>query len=672
MHQEDTNLNSGVKQTINEENLKTRSEQLREDLIFNHGSENTIRNYLQRTLSESSTSESTRMVVPHVQESGREFGVERERPVSMARIAESSSKDFEYLASEIKEMGSNFFDYVTGKDIKGSWRYISDVILFESMFNCNRIVERLREYGRSRRTGMFGFSVESNHIHVIHDCAYSDGSCRDKWRREVEPFGTIRPARTQNKQIYKFTATDWYDVFIYFFLSKRGTREIYTRGESWTPPTDFELVRWEKEFNTRGQMVRSKADGSDTNSERSENNRTRRAATSAPTNEVYGKKSKIGGKYSYIKSKTKVLLMKYYCSPVSSIRDVKEFREDDMLSDPKNKDYLQSAFDDFGKDRNDMTLRDIYDTLTEVDCTPLFIMSMQYGDLEESTEWIDNLLKFQFNEDEERICQFLTSLVDVVDKKLPKCNAFLVISPPNAGKNFFFDMLFALCLNYGQLGQANKYNVFAFQEAPNKRILLWNEPNYEPGLTDVIKMMMGGDPYTVRVKNQMDCHVRRTPVIILTNNVVPFMAGGAFSSRIVQFRWKAAPQLKNIELKPNPMCLFKIFNKYNIEFYIIVFYYVGGVISGPNSGAKLVYKPCHVAPSSLGFKLNAGIFASGSLKYITSPGGTFAVGAHGYAVFCCSITCIVAVTSQYALTSVQAPSPAELIKVAEVVNAGTG
>lgn len=327
-----------------------------------------------------------------------------------------------------------------------------------------------------------------------------------------------------------------------------------------------ELVRWEKEFGTRGQMVRSEDSGSDSERERSENYRKRRSTTSTTSNEIYGKKSKTAGKYAYIKQKTKTLLLKYYISPVSAIRDVKEFRDDNMLSDPKNRDYLQSAFDDFGKDRNDMPLREIFNILNSESCNPIYIKSMVYGTLEDSIDIIDQLLRFQFYEDEEQICIFLTSLVDVIDKRLAKCNALAVISPPNAGKNFFFDMIFALCLNYGQLGQANKHNVFAFQEAPNKRILLWNEPNYESTLTDTIKMMLGGDPYTVRVKNQMDTHVNRTPVIILTNNAVNFLFDPAFDTRIVKFEWKAAGFLKNIEYKPLPICLFHILNKYNISF----------------------------------------------------------------------------------------------------------
>lgn len=208
--------------------------------VIYDGSETDLGNYLQQPQG-GSTSELHRMVVPHIEDSRREFGVERIRPLSMARIAEKSSQDFELLAKEIKEMGGIFMDYVTGKDIKTSWRYISDVVLYDNIRNRNSIVEILRTYGGARRSGMFGFSVESDHIHVIHDCAFSGGHCRDVWREQVKPFGTIRPARTENKPIYKFTPTDWYDVFIYFFLAKRGTREIWVRRKSWKTPTDGKL-----------------------------------------------------------------------------------------------------------------------------------------------------------------------------------------------------------------------------------------------------------------------------------------------------------------------------------------------------------------------------------------------------------------------------------------------
>lgn len=283
--------------------------------------------------------------------------------------------------------------------------------------------------------------------------------------------------------------------------------------------------------------------------------------------EAYGnKRAKTSGVYSIVRKETKTLLLKYWCCPVSSIRDIVEFREKDILTNPKHMNYLLTSFDDFGKDLMVMKLRDFENILTNPDSDPQFFTSFDYGQLEESILWIDELLKFQFNDDDEQITNFLVSLVDIIDKRLPKCNALVVKSPPSGGKNFFFDMILAILLSYGQLGQANKHNVFAFQEAPNKRVLIWNEPNYCSSLTDTLKMMFAGDPYTVRVKHQMDTHVKRTPIIILTNNNVNFMGDLAFRDRIVKFQWKAAPFLKDIECKPYPLALFAILNKYNIEY----------------------------------------------------------------------------------------------------------
>lgn len=211
-----------------------------------------------------------------------------------------------------------------------------------------------------------------------------------------------------------------------------------------------------------------------------------------------------------------------------------------------------------------MSLRDMYNILKNAE--PVFNYGVTYGTLDESVKIIDDLLRHQHSDDQEEISRFLTAVVDIIDKRIPKCNTLVVISPPSAGKNFFFDMIFSICVNYGQLGQANRHNLFAFQEAPNKRVLVWNEPNYESSLTDTIKMMTAGDPFTVRVKNKPDMHVRRTPLIVMTNVQVDFMYDHAFVDRLIKFRWTPAPFLKECEFKPYPMAFFEILNKYNIEY----------------------------------------------------------------------------------------------------------
>lgn len=560
---------------------KRNSEVLEEDSTSHNG---TDQGNLDGTLGEGEHQQPGMVAVPSEgsigsTDSQRDF-------VSMAKFAEADVPNYKVLVQEIEEMGNIFFRYFTGKDCITTRRYLSDVFVYRREGDVPVILGILNSYGESRRTGMFGYSVEPKHIHIIHDCTFGGSWCRDIFRNQIKPFGYFMPARRQNKPIWKFTRTDFYDVFVYFFLRKRGTRQIWVRGENWEAPTDgkskqcsyktnvlndtvrltAQLVRWEEEYRIGRQMVRIEDSWIDDERIGQGVYSNGGGADNSSLDEIHGPKPKRARKFTTIKQKAKILLSKYHISPLAAVKDMPDFRDDDELSDPKSKDYIVGAFEDFGRDINDKSLRELYEMISANDNTPKFMYSMQYGTLAESVTWIDDLLKYQFNDDDELICKFLNSIVDVIDKKIPKLNTIILHGPPSSGKNFFFDMVLAICLNYGQLGQANKNNLFAFQEAPNKRVLLWNEPNYESVLTDTIKMMLGGDPYVVRVKNQGDAFVRRTPVIVLTNNVVGFMVELAFKDRVVKYNWKAAPMLKDIDVKPYPMAFFEILNKYNISF----------------------------------------------------------------------------------------------------------
>lgn len=539
-----------------------------ESYSFKDGLQTDLRDYLDFPLTPAALSFGGVVDGDIIRDEGTRAAAERGWP-TMVEFARKNREAFADLEQEIQEMGNIFFDYVNGKAIKNTWRYLSDVFFFHDDRALLNAVEILRRYGRSRRDRLFGFSVENDHVHIIHDCNYAANCCRDTFRRDLLPEGSFGPARTENKPIWQFTKPDWYDVFNYFFLRKRGTREIWVNGKSWQKPSADQLVRWTEKLGSWGSLVRQ-SDLRDADvGERPGDKRSRREAPGTSIDEVYGKKTYSAGKFSYIKSETKALLLKYYVSPVQAIRTIEEFANNNLLSDPKNKDYVQAAFDDFGRQINTYTLREFYQLFSDPNSSPLF-MQMDYGDIEQSTEWLDELLKYQFDNDLHQIMEFLTNLVDIIDKKIPKCNTLVIKSPPSAGKNFFFDAVLAILQNYGQLGQANKQNNFAFQEAPNKRILVWNEPNYEAALTDTIKMMLGGDPYTVRVKHNMDTHVTRTPVLVLTNSIVGFMVDLAFADRIIKYEWKAAPFLKDIDKKPYPVSFFNLLNKYNITFYIII------------------------------------------------------------------------------------------------------
>jgi hypothetical protein len=279
-------------------------------------------------------------------------------------------------------------------------------------------------------------------------------------------------------------------------------------------------------------------------------------------------------KWQIISGKIQQLLERTAICPLEGIKSEKCFIEDDWLTDPDNSTKVAKAIEVWSHKINNWTLKEFHEMYLKSNHDDLiFSRSKAYYDLNESFEIINNLLKHQFDDDENSIKEFLQNLVNVLDwqpEDRPgvniKCNTFLVHSPPSAGKNFFFDTIFTLLLNLGQLGTANKSNNFAFQDAANRRVILWNEPNYEASMTDYLKTLFEGGDTKVRVKMLGDTHVKRTPIIILTNNTVNFMVDPAFADRIKQYRWKASPFLKDCKLKPYPLVFFDILLKYEIKF----------------------------------------------------------------------------------------------------------
>lgn len=137
----------------------------------------------------------------------------------------------------------------------------------------------------------------------------------------------------------------------------------------------------------------------------------------------------------------------------------------------------------------------------------------------------------------------------------------MVVSPPNAGKNFFFDCIIHSCIHFGQIGNFTKFNRFPLMEMVQKRIVLWNEPNYEPGAEETLKTLFGGDSSPVKVKYQQDTFVQRTPIIVLSNNDI-FPKTQAFESRMYRYTWRPAHFLKFLKKKPHPLSAFYLFLRY--------------------------------------------------------------------------------------------------------------
>lgn len=196
---------------------------------------------------------------------------------------------------------------------------------------------------------------------------------------------------------------------------------------------------------------------------------------------------------------------------------------------------------------------------------PLGSINSYYYSVEESVQVLSKLLMYQFNNKQYEVSLFLNTMLDVLNRRIPKKNTIFVLSPANAGKNYFFDCILHLMINYGQMGNFNRYQQFPLMDCVDRRVIMWNEPCMEPSAVETLKLILGGDTVSAKVKYMPDAIITRTPVIVLSNNDV-FPDDLAFRSRMITYKWRTANWLREYNKKPHPMCIFDLFNLYNVEY----------------------------------------------------------------------------------------------------------
>lgn len=446
--------------------------------------------------------------------------------------------------------------------------YLSDLLVFRSSSYLDEVLERtVEEIRRSGPRALLLISSHDDHLHVIHSCSYSNRSCRCGIFRYVTAQHVKRKNEARNLLSSK-TYRDWYNVITYFH--NNGRRIVYLEvgggikrymsgdpnlqqgscdGESLCGLVEIRTIEREDKHSNDIAYGTTLGPGGNGNGSRSGKRRR------CPDEGIQA---------------TQVFLNTYPCTPLSNCVNTIPWLQDEKLKYERgNSDCFKIALSTFCSTLCTWNFFDFKIMYERQNCFPLFNCnsldtSSMYYDVNTSKDILIELLMFQFGGQEALIKQFLQNLYNVCEKVIPKQNTFVVCSPPSAGKNFFFDAVLCFYLNKGQLGNPNKNNLFAFQEAVGKRILLWNEPNYESCMTDTLKMLLGGDQLTVKVKYLQDQTVNRTPVIVLTNNEVNFMNDPAFKDRIVVYRWQSAPFLKSYLDKPNPLAYIALLEHYDI------------------------------------------------------------------------------------------------------------
>lgn len=145
-----------------------------------------------------------------------------------------------------------------------------------------------------------------------------------------------------------------------------------------------------------------------------------------------------------------------------------------------------------------------------------------------------------------------------------KKNTLCITGPPSSGKTYFVRFVSSYFISIGQVRNFNRNDSFPLNDCTDKRILIWDEPNYTREYLETIKMLFSGDNTPANVKYENQVVIEKTPLLITTNTDV-FPTSDDFNKRMVRFRWTQLPQSEEDHKQLYPLALPHVFELYNIN-----------------------------------------------------------------------------------------------------------
>lgn len=443
---------------------------------------------------------------------------------------------------------------------------------------------------------VFKWCVEhGDHIHIVHDCNYANGSCRCFGKQ----FMGHRHSRLFTSQ--KITANDWKRIINYHF--SEGRRVLYAQvGDTEYTRIFRRLKDLQSQRSTEGDL------GNEGYVEACQHedeilwsefvphrNVGLHEAMSEDNNETNsqrgGKRIKRSTKEETNQEQIESLILKICKVPLQDFITTDIYLSSKVRFQNTMSVSFRNALHSVKLKFYNMQLRDykkFYEELTEMpywDSHNRESFDNTYMSLAMSKKYLKLLLIWQFsresmldnndNDDDDNslsykiindkwkpyVYKYILNLMTFLDRRRGKQNTDLIISPPNAGKTLFMDLIRDYLINCGQMTNWNRNSSFPLQMCGYTRVIFWNEPNYESSIERNLLKLLGGDSLNINIKNQPDAIVTKTPIFV-TSNFNPFPNSPEFTYRINSYKWTAAPFLKNTNGKKfHPLALEYIFNE---------------------------------------------------------------------------------------------------------------
>lgn len=498
-----------------------------------------------------------------------------------------SEESDQCLEDKLQNLASKMFQRFTSEIEDATYDYFSDVFTPTTEDQLDELYRYFVAYGKRRVLEPDGrcFPLyivakhiinndiegsqkeERSHVHVIHGCNRGVcRSCRCGWRQKQKSKSRKRFYR--KVQLNSKSASDWYKILQYCFARGGKYTFVIVGGRVQKIQIGDEAVEQLRTGIDSGEGALEDGEGEScghVRRKRSHNETTETDAGGSGENNATKRGRGVKGNAFEIEQ----IMKMYPCYPISNITKTQEWLQDPKLRYIDESDIsYKKASKAFLNTLVNYKFQDyilLYNTSKPKFACATGELLDYYYDIDETRKIIGNLLAYQFNDDNHDIQVFLTDLYNILEKKIPKLNTLLIQSAPSAGKNYFIDMILAYYNNVGAFGIMNKLNGFGFQDGVDRRVNFWDEPNYEPCVLEMLKKICGGNDCKVRVKCVADGVINRTPLIILTNKTICLQNHPAFKDRVIQYRWRSCPMLKNYDKLPHPLYTQFLFNDYKIK-----------------------------------------------------------------------------------------------------------
>lgn len=464
-------------------------------------------------------------------------------------------------------LGERFVENLVRKYSKSSFRLVREIFQFVGHTNIHKeiasIHRSLQDKGTFHAIIRHDHGESMDHYHVIHACPWKWNQCRC--------YYISQRRKTRTVLISKIEREGWYDIFKYYSTNGRLLQYLYCGDIGHRALCGIEFVFPERLENS--SQEREMETGSHQNQDVCEQLRLFDSGSSC--RQVVQSTSK----QQYIirnpkPEEVEAIILSHITVPIHSICVTNIWNKSKFKFLSPKDPIVTQIIDTIRTQFVHWKFQD-YVKYLEVN-NPLYEclngnMSDYYYSIQESIDVISELLTLQLRNYagqegipiDKAIQEFLTIVYNVCEKLVPKKNCIEIIGEASSGKSYFCDMVCNFYINVGHVKNFVKNESFPLQSAYNRRILLWNECQFETCATDSVKLLLGGDPCPANIKYEDMKTIQRTPVFITANTqYVPRTP--PFNDRMYRYKWSTAQFLKDHKLKPHPACLPALLEYYNV------------------------------------------------------------------------------------------------------------